>query len=455
MIVGKLADFAVASRSAPLSDEVYHAATRALVDWYSATLAGSTMPPAALLRQALHTPGSGGRSALIPDGLAADPRTAALINATASHTAELDDIFREGLYHPGSPTVAAALAVAQHRGSSGEELLRAIAVGYELGDRIAAAVQPAHYVYWHTTGTVGTIGAAAAVAELLKLEPEQFSHALATAVTSAAGLQQAFRSDSMSKPLHAGHAAEAGVVAALAAAEGFTGALDILEGPVGFGAAMSEDPDWEGALADLGRPWAVTQATVKNHSCCGHTFAAIDAALELRAEGVDASTIEEIDIETYSTATKVAGYVDPQSDFEAKFSLAYCVAAALRLGSVRLSAFTPESLRDEGMRDLIRRTTVRASPEFDADFPGRRRARVTVRLSDGTSATRLRNTRKGDPDDPLSDAELRAKFDDLALAVIGPERTTALGESLWSMRTLGDVRDAVEVVPNTHREDRA
>jgi 2-methylcitrate dehydratase PrpD len=451
MIVEKFAAFAVESRAKPLPDTVYEAATRALVDWYSATLAGSAMPPAVILRRALGGSDSSGPASLIPDGAPADARAAALINGTASHTAELDDIFRDGLYHPGSPTVAAALAAAQQLRSSGERLLRAIAVGYEISDRIAAAMQPAHYTYWHTTGTIGTLGAAAAVAELLELDTERFAHAVATATTNAAGLQQAFRSDSMSKPLHAGHAAEAGLIAAFAAKEGFTGALDILEGPVGLGVAMSDGPDWETALAKLAKPWAVTQATVKNHSCCGHTFAAVDAALELRAEGLEASAIRSVDVETYTTATKVAGYTDPRSEFEAKFSVVYCVGAAFRLGTVRLAAFTPERLADPALRDLVSRVTVSASEEFDRDFPGMRRARVTAHLADGTSVSRTRNTRKGDPDDPLTDEELRGKFDDLAVPVIGEEAARTLGDSLWAARSVEDVRDAFGAAGGTAR----
>jgi 2-methylcitrate dehydratase PrpD len=428
------AEFAVAARREELSDDVYAAATRAVVDWFAATVAGSVMEPALILRQALGFAEGNGTCGLVGSEGAVDPRTAALLNGTASHIAEMDDIFREGIYHPGSPTVAAALSAAQHLGLSGERLLRAVAVGYEIGDRIAAALQPRHYRFWHTTGTVGTIGAAAAVAELLELGTEPFAHALATAATNAAGLQQAFRSDAMSKPLHAGHAAEAGLTAAFAASRGFTGALDILEGPAGLGAAMSQDVDWGRAVADLGKPWAVTQATVKNHSCCGHTFAAVDAALELRAQGVRASDVETVTVQTYTTATTVAGNPDPRTEFEAKFSLSYCVAAALELGGVRLAAFSEESLRNPAIRSLVQRTTVEADPELDEGFPSRRRARVTLRLVDGATVSVTRNTRKGDPDDPLSDADLRDKFDDLVVPVLGGEATARLAEQLWSVR---------------------
>jgi 2-methylcitrate dehydratase PrpD len=231
-------------------------------------------------------------------------------------------------------------------------------------------------------------------------------------------------------------------MASLAASRGFTGALDILEGDVGFGAAMSTAPDWEPAMAALGAPWTVCGMTVKTHSCCGHTFAAVDAALELRAEGVRAQDIESVEVETYTVATKVAGYADPQTEFEAKFSVRYAVAAAFQLGSVRLMAFTPEQVTSPVLRGIMERTDVRATEEFDSVFPGQRGARVFVRLVDGSTRTRLRTTRKGDPDDPLTDSDLSGKFDDLAVPIIGVERSLALREMLWSMLSVPDVASA-------------
>lgn len=323
MLLHELADFAVGQRARGLEGDVKHAAARAVVDWFAATTVGSTMAPAEILAWTFARDQPAGRCRLVPGGTRVDARTAALVNATASHAAEFDDIYREGIYHPGSPTIGAALAAAEDTGATGERLLRAVAIGYEIGDRIAAAVQPAHYTYWHTTGTVGALGAAAAAATVLELDVDQMAHAMATATTMAAGLQQAFRSDSMSKPLHAGHAAEAGLTAAMAASNGFTGALNVLEGPVGFGAAMAEGPDWSSAFNDLGNPWAITRTTVKNHSCCGHTFAAIDAMLELRETGLRPEDVGSIRVSTYRTATEVAGRANPTTAFDAKFSISY------------------------------------------------------------------------------------------------------------------------------------
>ncbi len=199
---------------------VEHHARRALVDWFAALLPGLGRPPASLLAVALAGERGSGRAICYVDGGRSGMRHAALLNATASHTVEFDDIHRDSGYHPGSATIAAALAVAQARGADMEALLRAIAAGYEVSCRIGLAVQPSHYRFWHTTGAVGTFGAATAAALLLGCDAGQIAHAIATAATMAGGLQQAFRGDGMSKPLHPGHAADAGTLAALAAIAG-------------------------------------------------------------------------------------------------------------------------------------------------------------------------------------------------------------------------------------------
>lgn len=435
-VAGQLADFAVSWRRAPLPPEVRHAAVRAVVDWVSAVVPGSVLP---VTRIVTEISGNGGGSAgLIPSGHPAWVRTAALVNGTAAHAAEVDDIYRDALYHPGAPTIAAALAMAEHQDASGDDLLRAITIGYEVGCRVAVAVAPAHYQHWHTTGTAGTIGAAAAAAEILRLDSGRFAHALAIATTMAAGLQQTIRTGAMTKPLHSGHAAEAGVLAALAAAQGMTGAPDILEGPAGFAAATTA---MTGLSVDhLGDPWCVTQVTVKYHACCGHTFAAIDAALELRASGLRPADIDSIEIETYRTAIEVAGHAEPDGPQEARFSLAYTVAAALVLGSVRLRAFAPQALSDPDIKRLSAATTVRADDELDAMAPRRRAARVRTTGPDGARHEALRRTRKGDPDDPVSDAELRAKFDELVTPVLGDRPAREIAAALWALPSLARVR---------------
>ncbi len=439
-VVERFAGFAEGYRRQALTPQVLHQAKRAVIDWYAALLPGCVVPPALLLERAFAAELGHGEARLAL-GKRASVRSAALINGAAAHTVEVDDIFREGIYHPGAPTIAAALAVAQSRQVSGEAFLRAVIVGYEISTRIAEAMGRAHYRYWHNTGTIGCFGAASAAAEVLGLDAKRFAHALATVATFSAGLQQAFRADSMSKPMHAGRAAEAGVTAALAAAEGVTGSLDIMEGEAGYGRAMGhgdagDGPDWERALATLGEDFHITRMSFKNHACCGHAFAAIDGALALKARmGVAAGEITRVRVGSYRATLEVAGIADPATAAEARFSTPYLVATALTHGSVRLAAFEPARLRDPATRSLMRRVEVVLDPGLDAAFPAQRAARVAIESRDGRRGEHLQPTRKGDPDMPLSDAELEHKYLELASPVLGEERARRLLARLWRLES--------------------
>lgn len=422
-----------------LDAQVLHHAKRAVVDWYAALIPGAVMPVAQLLEKALAEDLDRGEARLAL-GRRATVRTAALINGTASHAAEVDDIYKHAIYHPGAPTISAALAVAQHRSASGMQFLRALTAGYEVSTRIGATMGRAHYRHWHNTGTIGTFGAAAAAGILLGLDGKGMAHALATAATFAAGLQQAFKMDSMSKPLHAGRAAEGGVQAAMGAAQGITGSLDVLEGEFGMGQAMSDGPDWQKALADLEGTYNICQMTFKSHACCGHTFAPIDGALELqRRHGIRSEDIERVCVSTYSPALAVAGNPNPRTAAEARFSIPFVVATALRYGSVRLAAFSEERLADSGTRELMARIDLDVHPDLDAQFPGQRAALVRIDTMDGQTYEYLQPTRKGDPDMALTDDELQDKFDELVQPVMGAEAAACVARSLWQLDSLPQV----------------
>ena len=433
MLLQKIADYAVREQTARLPKEVIHHAKRAVVDWYACLLPGSRIAPAALLEQALADELDHGRARLA-SGRRAPLRVAALINGAASHTVEFDDIWRNAVYHPGAPVIAAALATAQAQGANGEAFLRGVVVGYEISTRIGEAVMPSHYKYWHTTGTVGCFGAAAAAATLLRCSREQFMNALGTVATFAAGLQQAFRSEAMSKPLHAGRAAEAGVLAATAAAKGVTGVHDILEGEVGFGAAMSVKADWAKATNGLGKDYNITQVTFKNHGCCGHNFPSLDAVIELKTRHrLTPKDIAKVRIATYQGGLDVVNNYEPEGDYQAKFSLPYVVAHALIHGSVRIDAFGPDRLNDPQLRALMGKIELAADPEMSRKFPRQRAARVEIETMDGRKLSHLQETRKGDPELPLSDEELNDKFIELAGPVLGQAAASALLKDLWAL----------------------
>jgi 2-methylcitrate dehydratase PrpD len=410
-LVERLAGWAVGFRKQKLSPEVVHHARRAVIDWHAALYPGMGVPPVTLMQKAFA-------------GESESPRKKALIEGTAAHTVEVDDIFRDGIYHPGAPTVAAASAFSK------QNYLRSVVVGYEISTRIGAAMGKAHYRHWHNTGTIGCFGAAAAAAEALQLDEERFAHALATVTTFAAGLQQAFRMDSMSKPLHAGRAAEAGVEAALMAREGVTGSLDVMQG---FAAAMGDNPDWDRWLATLGKDFHITRMTFKNHACCGHTFAAIDGALELQKRmQVKPEDIEAIEVATYKAGVEVAHYDEPRTPAEGRFSLKYVVATALTHGSVRLAAFDSNRLSNPETLKVMQKISTRVDPELEAAFPAKRAARVAIRAR-GRREEWLQPTRVGDPDAPLTDRMLEEKYFELVNPVLGEAKAKELLGKLWKL----------------------
>lgn len=442
-IISELAEYSVEQCRVGLNADVVHAAKRAIIDWFASLLPGTLVEPALSLRRAhVHELGLG-YSSLPGCATTALPATAAWINGGTSHAVEFDDIFRDAVYHPGCPTVSSALALAEHLQASGMQMLKAVTMGYEISTRIGVAVQPSHYRYFHTTGTVGCFGAAAAAATLLAPGSAKVAaHALATSATFASGLQQAFRSDAMSKALHAGHAAWVGVTSAQGAASGVTGVLDILEGDVGFGKALAGDTQWSKATEALGRRFNIKDITLKAHGCCGHTFAAIDGILALRTvHDLCIHDIESVEIYTYKAAIDVAGIRDPKSVFECKFSLPYVVAHAAKYGSVRISAFSDDRMADPEIRSLTARVALFADAVLTASFPVKRAARVRVILKGGRALEHFSPYRQGDPESPLTDEQIDDKFKELVSPVLGDGDAARLLERLWALETLADIRD--------------
>ena len=423
-----LADAAASWRDRPMSAALEWDTRRALLDWFAATLPGCVEGPSVALAKALSAGRGQGNAVCYVDGERGDVRHAAFLNGTASHTTEFDDIFRDGGYHPGSPTISAALAVAQQQGSSLEQFQRAVIAGYEVGCRIALALQPSHYRNWHITSTVGTIGAAVSTAMLHACGREHIAHAIAIATSFAGGHQENLQGKGETKALHCGHAAEAGVLAGRAAAAGVTGSLDSLHAANGYAAATSDSTGrWDLALEGLGEWTPISRMTVKNHGCCGHIFPALDGLSALQAEhGFETADIERIAVQAYRATVSMCNRMDVETARDARFSLQYCVSALLHTGRLRLAAFSPDTLSRSDIRAFMPSVSVSEDPKIAAAYPGKRMARIAVTLKDGRVLERFQRTRKGDPDNPLTDAELFDKFNELAAEALTPERAQAL-----------------------------
>ncbi|MEW6264099.1 MAG: MmgE/PrpD family protein [Thermodesulfobacteriota bacterium] len=401
-------------------------------DWFANAAAGLDFPMGrALLELTAAAPGP--RPALVVGTLQpAEPLAAALINAAAAHSLEFDDSYRTGLFHPGAPIISAAFAAAGRAEAPGRLLLTAMVAGYEVSLRLAEAVNPAHYQVWHTTGTVGVFGAAAAAARVLGLNPELTAGALGLAGTQAGGLWEVLPRTPLAKNLHPAKAAQSGLLAALLAEKGIKGPATILEGPRGFfSATVPAEVSPEQCLTGLGREWWTLKTTIKAYPVCGHAMTPLEAALSLSGR-VEASEIEEIEVRAHPVSIRVAGQAKPEDEYQAKFSIPYCVAVALLEGRVGQEEFAPRVRESPRVIDLLSRIILVPDEEL-SDRPDRRPARVTVRLANGRTISSLAEVRRGDPEKPLTRADKKEKFLALAGGVWGREAAARLYDAIGDL----------------------
>ncbi len=446
-----LTDVAYGDIPQPVVDECY----RATLDWLGSALAGSLEPAARIAQRVAHGLGSRDESTMFGAGRGSAP-AAALANGVASHILELDDVHKGSTLHAAAPVISAALAVAERERSTGRGFTRAVALGYDAALRIGEAVNPSHYRYWHPTGTAATFGAAAAAGSLLGLTSGQMLDALGTAGTQAAGLWEFNADGAMSKHLHAGKAAFNGVMAADLARLGFTGATRILEGQRGFFRATATAVDPTRVTDRLGEQWKITENCYKLHSCCAHTHTAIDVALDLRAlrrwtarHVLD--TIRAVDLETYGAGYEIVKDPNPSTPYRAKFSIAYCVAAALLEGRVGLDQFSPDRFGEDGVAEpsiaaLLPRIHVSVRDDLTRAYPARWPTNVVVTLSDGGVERGMNDFPRGNPENPVSTETLEDKFVGLVGPRYGDPFALRMLDAVRSLQECPDVGEAFRVL---------
>ncbi|HEX4326450.1 MAG TPA: MmgE/PrpD family protein [Burkholderiales bacterium] len=364
-----------------------------------------------------------------------NPGRKALVLGAASAVLEMDAMHRESSVHAGTNVVPAVLAMTDGTKASGQSFLTALLKGSEAAFRIGRASGPAHYKMYQTSATCGVYGAALASAWLLGLDKAQAVHALGNAGTQSSGLWEYRETGAATKQLHAGSAAEGGVVAAQLAAHGFTGPLKILEGNRGFFRAACPDARPDAVLRDPQAPWGLGGSSIKPWPSSRHTHPAIDAALGL-ADAVKNRRITSVEIETYQTAVDLCSNATPASPHQGKSSLQYCVAVALGDGRVDLGSFTPEAYQRH--RALAAGMVLRAGKPYDSAYPKSWGAGVKVVFEDGAAATSERASCKGDPEAPLSDTELKEKARGL-LVLGGVKNPEVLMEAILRMADGGPV----------------
>lgn len=367
---------------------------------------------------------------------------AAVINGTNGHGIETDDGYTPGSFHPTSVVLPAVFAVAQERNSTSEQIIRAAAIGMELGCRIAGAGHPAtRRNHFHNTPIAGVFGAAAAAGILMDLDETEIANALGIAGSHSSGLFEFLGQSAEVKRLHPGKAARDGIASADLARAGLTGPTTILEGKDGYFAAYAGEPgrDWDPdrLREGLGQNWVLLKSYIKPYPCCRHLHGAIDAALALRDEHrIDADQIETVSIGTFATAVGHNGTaVDTMMG--AQLSVPYSVAIALRTGNVTLGDFEPKSRRNDDTLSLMRKIKITEDTAAEAAYPLRGRpAEVAVRLTDGTTHTHRVENPYGESVNPVTDQDLETKIRNHVEPVIGSDGAQHLIDAVWNFNNL-------------------
>lgn len=428
-----LARWAAELRYEHLPHEVVHQAKRVTLDFAAATIAGATSGPARIVQDYLRQTEAPGPAAVVGTPLRFSAANAALANGTAAHGLEVDDGYTAGSFHPGGPNLSAVLAMAQAKGSAAEDILVATVVGFELSCRLAGAGHPATWRRgFHNTPIAGVFGAAAGVAKLLDGDTDLMANALGLAGSHAGGLFEFLGQGAEVKRLHAGKAGRDGLLSAELAARGLTGPGTVLEGRQGYLHAFAGDEfDEQHLLGGLGARWRMLDTYVKPYPCCRHLHGPIDAVLKLAERApVDIESLDSIVVETYPSAARhgqrsVRGFLDAQ------MSIPYAVAVALTYGVPDLAHFEAGVRDDPRVRRLADLVEVREAADCVRDYPRMRPARVILRGAGHERVLRI-DQPYGEPGNPVTDADLEAKFHRLAGPVVGEQRAKTIVAEIWS-----------------------
>jgi 2-methylcitrate dehydratase PrpD len=370
------------------------------------------------------------------------PGDSALVNGMLAHALQFDDGIRRAQGHPGASVVPASLAAGEVACGSGPELLSAVVAGYEVFARVGEALNPSHLRRgFHPSGTVGAVAAAAAAGRALRLEEAQLADAIGLAGSVAGGLMEYAPTGTMATYFVVGNAARVGVQSALLAAHGFTGPHSVIEGNKGMAAAMADEVDL--SIATEINDFRIRETYFKPYPSCRHNHAAIEAALRITGtDGIDLQEISGVEVETYELAMDECDVPDYAATLAAAdSSFQFAVATALRWGRFGLPQRTMEAVADPVTRKLAAQVRVVHNPAFDERLPRERPARVTVKLRNGTECSHEVALARGEPETPLTVAEMQSKAVDVASPVLGAEGADKLLQSVQNLPAAKDLHE--------------
>ena len=429
-----LAEFVASHPSRGWSDEVDHAAHRTFLNWMGCAVGAakheSVLAALAAVRMLEPAP----QASILGRSEKVDMASAALINGISSHTFDFDDTHLKTIIHPAGPVASALLALAETKGASGRALIDALVLGIDVSCRVGNAMYPDHYDRgWHITGSTGTVGAAAACARLLGLNIDQTVMALGIAASQPVGVREQF--GSMTKPFHPGGAARAGLMSALLAQQGFTASPRALEAPRGMMQTISTKNDWFEITEGLGEQFEIVLNTFKPFACGIVIHPSIDGCAQLRAQGISPEEIVSLELKVHSLVLELTGKKEPVDGLQAKFSVYHGCAAGLTFGQATEDEFSDEVVSRPDMVALRRKVNATVDDTIDESAVD-----LTAILTDGRRVHVRVEHAIGSLQNPMTDAQLDAKFHGLSDPILGARQTSDLISSAWAIGNAPDVR---------------
>ncbi len=434
-ITRPLADYTMALRFEDLPEATVEVAKHCLLDWIGVTLAGLNEPLTQILIAQIAADGGAPQATLIGDGRKVNLAQAALINGSASHALDFDDVQQRLHGHPSAPVAPVVLALAELNGASGRDVLTAFVAGVEAECRINVFMGEGHYERgWHSTATIGAFGGAVGASRMLGFDGAACALAMGVAGTQAAGLRSMF--GTMCKPLHAGKAAQNGLFAAQLVERGFTSRPDVLERPLGFAATQSDAPNIPAALAGLGEGFEVQQVLFKYHAACHGVHATIEALQAIQARSqIDPADIERVEVAVQSEYMNICGIDTPATGLEGKFSLRFCAALALAgADTARSEVYSDENVKNPKLVALLKKVSIHPKPEMRLKV-----ADVTVHTKGGVIHRGSYDAGVPDRDLNRQWTKLAAKFQSCAEPVLGKEKTAQTIEAVRTLETSLDI----------------
>jgi len=411
-----------------------------LLDWLGVTLAGSREDAGRIVREEALEQGGSPQATLIGVGSRTSIAQAALVNGTASHALDYDDVHFAFLGHPTVTVLPAVVAVAERDACNGRDLITAFVAGVEVGSRVGQYVTEAHYARgYHATGTLGTFSAAAGTARMLGLDSETCATALGIAATQSAGLKSMF--GTMCKPLHAGMAARNGQYAALLAKRGFSARRDGIECSQGFADTQSPVAAPEGVLEGFGERFHTRDMLFKYHAACYGTHASIEALTRLRnAHDIESGHVGKVEIRVPTRNLKVCNLQEPHTGLEAKFSLRQVSAMALAGKSTSdIAVYDDDICSDPALVDLRNKIQVAGDAEL-----ARGTSEVIVSMDDGVVYREFGNVSVPSKDLDNQGHRLEDKFVTLASPIIGDSKALEVVDLAQKLEQLESMDELIQ-----------